>query len=414
MSLYDRARHAAIEPPPWSEAEAREAIASVFADAEDTFHPDRYWPRHPDDADGPGEGPYFDLYFGAAGVMWGLEKLENLGYGVVANDYEAPLIAGRVRHLQELAQFLDASRFPGADKDDYLRGLFLGDAGFQVVLYGMTNDSVYLDRLYELVASNVNNPICEYMWGSPGTLAAALGCFERTGDARWREIYRTGIDALRSMLVEDVDGIRLWQQSIYGGEQRFLGAVHGFAGNAFAIIKGLEHLDSGHAEDWAALIRTTAVQTARGESELANWSAIHGAPSGPDPGLVVQHCHGAPGIITTLGALMDGTDPTFDQLMIQGGDLVWQAGPLAKGANLCHGTAGNGYAFLKLYRQTRDALWLDRARAFGMAAIEQMRARRQETGQARYSLWTGDIGTALYLDGCIRETADVPTMDVFF
>jgi hypothetical protein len=32
-----------------------------------------------------------------------------------------------------------------------------------------------------------------------------------------------------------------------------------------------------------------------------------------------------------------------------GGELTWRAGPLAKGANLCHGTAGNGYAFLALF-----------------------------------------------------------------
>jgi hypothetical protein len=36
------------------------------------------------------------------------------------------------------------------------------------------------------------------------------------------------------------------------------------------------------------------------------------------------------------------------------GELTWNAGALAKGSNLCDGAAGNGYAFLKLYRRTRD------------------------------------------------------------
>ena len=44
-----------------------------------------------------------------------------------------------------------------------------------------------------------------------------------------------------------------------------------------------------------------------------------------------------------------------------------------KGSNLCHGTGGNGYAFLKLHRRTGDPVWLERARAFAMTAIAQCR-----------------------------------------
>jgi hypothetical protein len=49
-------------------------------------------------------------------------------------------------------------------------------------------------------------------------------------------------------------------------------------------------------------------------------------------------------------------------LLLKGGELTWRAGPLAKGSNLCHGTGGNGYAFLKLFRRTgMSAGWLGRA-----------------------------------------------------
>jgi len=33
---------------------------------------------------------------------------------------------------------------------------------------------------------------------------------------------------------------------------------------------------------------------------------------------------------------------------------------LRKGYGLCHGTAGNGYVFLNLYRATNDLKWLHR------------------------------------------------------
>jgi len=83
-------------------------------------------------------------------------------------------------------------------------------------------------------------------------------------------------------------------------------------------------------------------------------------------------------------------------------------------SNLCHGTGGNGYAFLKLYQRTGDANWLQRARAFAMHGIAQTEVDAQEYGQMRYSLWTGDPGLAIYLWDCLRGRADFPTLDVFF
>jgi Lanthionine synthetase C-like protein len=58
--------------------------------------------------------------------------------------------------------------------------------------------------------------------------------------------------------------------------------------------------------------------------------------------------------------------------------FTWAAGPLAKGSNICHGTGGNGYAFLNLYRRTQDDMWLERARAFAMTAIGQCHEARKE------------------------------------
>lgn len=105
--------------------------------------------------------------------------------------------------------------------------------------------------------------------------------------------------------------------------------------------------------------------------------------------------------------------PELGELPLAGGELTWKAGPLAKGSNLCHGTGGNGYALLKLYRRTRDTLWLERARAFAMTAIAQCREARLRYGRGRYSLWTGDLGLAIYLRDCISGEAAFPTVDVF-
>ena len=87
---------------------------------------------------------------------------------------------------------------------------------------------------------------------------------------------------------------------------------------------------------------------------------------------------------------------------------------MAKGSNLCHGTAGNGYAFLKLYERTGDDRWLARARAFAMHAIAQAEEEASTLGRLRYSLWTGDPGLAIYLWDCLRGRAAFPTLDVFW
>jgi hypothetical protein len=127
--------------------------------------------------------------------------------------------------------------------------------------------------------------------------------------------------------------------------------------------------------------------------------------------LLVQFCHGAPGFVTCL-ARYPGT--ALDALLLAAGETTWTAGPLAKGANLCHGTAGNAYAFLVLFERTQDERWLERARAFAMHAIAQARADAAQFGQLRHSLWSGDRGLAIFLVDCIRAQARFPTLDVFF
>jgi hypothetical protein len=147
----------------------------------------------------------------------------------------------------------------------------------------------------------------------------------------------------------------------------------------------------------AAGIRFTLRATALRDAGLANWPDRLPLPEEGPATTRVQDCHGAPGIVCRLP---NHAVPALDDLLLEAGELVWQAGPLVKGAGLCHGTAGNGYMFLKLYRRSGDTRWLERARAFAMHALEQCDRAAATYGQRRYSLWTGDPGVALFLQGC--------------
>jgi hypothetical protein len=116
----------------------------------------------------------------------------------------------------------------------------------------------------------------------------------------------------------------------------------------------------------------------------------------------LQWCAGAPGIVIAAADYLD------EDLLTGAAELIWLAGPHGeeKGPNICHGTAGNGYAFLKAFDRTGDEEWLDRARRFAMHALEQV-----ERMPSRYSLFTGGIGVALYAADCIEARAQYPITD---
>jgi len=222
---------------------------------------------------------------------------------------------------------------------------------------------------------------------------------EMTGEARWLDLWRESAAWLR-------DGwdprTGLWTQHLYGMVVQLIGPAHGFAGCVLALSRDSD--DEVHRRATETMARH-AVE----EDGLANWppSSVEGLGGGRDGLIRVQWCHGAPGMVASLAPLASDDDE-HGRLLLAGGELTWRAGPLSKGANLCHGTAGNGYAFLALFERTQDELWLERARAFAMHSVAQVARARVEFGRGRYTLWTGDPGTALYLADCLAGGGTVP------
>jgi Lanthionine synthetase C-like protein len=99
--------------------------------------------------------------------------------------------------------------------------------------------------------------------------------------------------------------------------------------------------------------------------------------------------------------------------LLAGAELIWRAGAHGtdKGAGLCHGTPGNGWALLKTVARTGDELWLERARRFAVHALAQVERLRAERGRGRYSRWTGDAGAALFAAAYRDADARYPLLD---
>jgi Lanthionine synthetase C-like protein len=379
-----------LSEEPWAPARVEDAIAAIVADAEAAFDQVALWPADEWDAYIYREGhPLKVLYAGAAGVAWALDELRRRGHADTSLD-----LAGAVRHALELER-----SEPDATEDEHYRpgALLDGESGMLLVAFRLTSDAALADGLHALVRSNVDNPTDDISWGAPGTLLVSLAMHESTGEPRWLEAARESAAALRARRGED----GLWRQD---DDYRGLGTLHGAAGNTLALCR-LEP-DDRLASETAAILARHAVR----EGGLANWPGAAGRPLvRPRDGRVcLQWCTGAPGILAGAWDYLD------EDLVLAGAELTWQAGGHRdeKGHSLCHGTAGNGFALLKAFARTGDELWLGRARRFAIHALGQAERMATANGRRRYSLFTGDVGTALFAAACLDVDTRFPIVDV--
>ena len=83
---------------------------------------------------------------------------------------------------------------------------------------------------------------------------------------------------------------------------------------------------------------------------------------GKDPGDKVHFCHGCIGAIH-LFLLAEEFFPKngFKETALLSNNCLWERGLLYKGNGLCHGLSGTIYALIKLYKYTKDELYLKEA-----------------------------------------------------
>lgn len=367
--LWRESEHEPLSSHFWTAGWAQEALQEIVADAEAAASPEGEWPYHPRDEIEEGE-VWSGLYLGSAGMAWGLWKL---GSKVDA--------ASAV--TKSLARYRET---PDFRQDPHPPSLLCGETGILAAAERVGSPVADRERLRALIVANRSHPTWELLWGSPGTMLAARAF-------GFQDEWRESAALLWAQWDEETD---LWTQHLYDREIQSLGPGHGLASNVNAL--------RGFVSDEILRERVARVleRTALHDGGLVNWPP---APDDQPEKFRVQWCHGAPGIVITIGDILPW------ELALAAGELTWQAGPLRKGPGLCHGTAGNGYAFLRLHALTGDALWLDRARRFAVHAVQQVRRERAAVGHGRYSLFTGDIGVALYLRACLDADPTFPVID---
>ena len=381
----------------WDDAWVRARVAGIVADAEFAYDPEALWPA--EDWDGWGSPlPLKTLYVGAAGMAWALAALRDRGHAE-ASIAPVDVAAAALEAWREAPGVLTELELPSPAH----AALFHGESGVLAVHWLLSRSSEVADRLHEHVVGNVSNEANDLFWGAPGTMLAAHMMLEQTGESRWAEAWRASADELIQR--RDDDG--LWTIRLHGQEGRGLGPAHGVVGNVLALRQALDGPERERLErETSDLLARTAVI----EDGLANWPGRgDGTLEGRDGEIRLQWCTGAPGVVTSAADYLD------DELLLAGAELVWQAGPHGdeKGASICHGTAGNGYALLKTFERTADERWLDRARLFAVHALEQTERLLANRGRGRFSLWTGDMGVAVYAADCLDGMARYPVLDAW-
>ncbi|KAI3794497.1 hypothetical protein L1987_37129 [Smallanthus sonchifolius] len=178
---------------------------------------------------------------------------------------------------------------------------------------------------------------------------------------------------------------------------RYWGAAHGLAG----ILHVLLHFRLSE-EDEEDVKKTLKYMMSKRFPHTGNYPSSEGnARDG-----LVQWSHGAGGMAITLckASQVFPHDWEFRDAAVEAGEVVWKSG-LVKKAGLADGASGNAYVFLALYRLTGDAIYVDRAKAFGGFLYASARNLITSTSHGLdhgFSLFQGLAGAACLWSDLVR------------
>ncbi|KAL0357632.1 UNVERIFIED_CONTAM: LanC-like protein GCL2 [Sesamum calycinum] len=190
--------------------------------------------------------------------------------------------------------------------------------------------------------------------------------------------------------------------------ERYWGAAHGLAGISHVLMEF--ELTSDERED----VKGTLRYMMRNRFPSGNYPA---SEEDKKRDVLVQWCHGAPGIALTLikAAEVFG-DKEFLEAAMDAAEVVWNRG-LLKRVGICHGISGNAYVFLSLYRLTGIVEYLYRAKAFACFLLDRahmlMSTGDLHGGDNPSSLFEGIGGMAhLFLDMVQPKNARFPAYEI--
>ncbi|XP_011173044.1 glutathione S-transferase LANCL1 isoform X2 [Solenopsis invicta] len=189
-------------------------------------------------------------------------------------------------------------------------------------------------------------------------------------------------------------------------DKEYIGAAHGLAGILYLLLQARLYLTQAQIDNY---IKPSLYYLKKLQFSSGNFLSSVGSPSDR----LVQWCHGAPGMSALFClAYKVFEDSTFLEIAIQCGEVIWERGLLKKGYSICHGVAGNGYAFIHLFQQTKDIKYLYRACKFAEWCFHYG-LHQNRSPDRPFSLFEGLAGVIYFLlDVQQPHSAKFPTYDI--
>ena len=309
---------------------------------------------------------------------------------------------GQNEHLQLCHKYISlATDRRGGGRVTFLCGA-VGPLAVAAAAHAASNDVVAASRCLQKILSYLPQ-VLDLGSGLPDELL-----YGRTGFLYALNFLRQEAGAVSSGLITD-DVVRQVLSAVIESGRRtasasaspsplfyfwhdtpYVGAAHGLCGIVYHLLLNDRLLRKDELE---GLVKGTLdyILTLAFESGNVRSSCSKEADR------LVHWCHGAPGFVYTAveGHRVFG-DQRYLDAAVRAGDVVWQRGLLKKGYGLCHGVAGNAYAFLCLWRATGDAKHLHRAMQFAEFCAHYG-THGCRTPDAPWSLFEGLAGTVYFM-----------------
>uniref|UniRef100_A0A182XVJ1 LanC-like protein 3 homolog n=1 Tax=Anopheles stephensi TaxID=30069 RepID=A0A182XVJ1_ANOST len=177
-------------------------------------------------------------------------------------------------------------------------------------------------------------------------------------------------------------------------KKTYLGAAHGICAILHALLESpwFDRDDDGQfcvSPTKLSDIKNTIDYVLTMQNHEGNFPTRHDSNR-----TLVHWCHGCGGAIYLFAkAYLTFKEEKYLQCCRKCADTIWHQGLLRKGPGICHGVAGNGYAFLLMYRLTGEKCYLYRAAKFTEFLNSPTFAEQLLAPDRPYSLYEGLAGT---------------------
>uniref|UniRef100_A0A182P589 LanC-like protein 3 homolog n=1 Tax=Anopheles epiroticus TaxID=199890 RepID=A0A182P589_9DIPT len=197
-------------------------------------------------------------------------------------------------------------------------------------------------------------------------------------------------------------------------EKAYLGAAHGICAILHALLESpwFDRDESNHFSASATNImdiKKTIDYVLTLQDSDGNFPTRYDSTNR----MLVHWCHGCAGAIYLFAkAFLIFREEKYLDCCRQCANQIWHHGLLRKGPGICHGVAGNGYAFLLMYRLTGEKAYLYRASKFAEFLSSNAFATFLLAPDRPYSLYEGLAGTVCFLVDLLNPSHSAfPFMD---